>query len=135
MRYGSYHSQMSRKGAPERSEIMRQTADRQGTWTIDYLTWRGDRNQGVVILDEDRCLSGGDSLYRYSGRYTVRDRTLLCDGVEMTPAHGGHVTPWGEEAPNCQVVLWGRMAGASIEGMMINPGNPHLRFRMTRQTH
>ncbi len=113
---------------------MPQTGDWQGTWTIDYLTWSGDRNQGVVILDEDRCLSGGDSLYRYSGRYTVRDRTLLCDGVEMTPAHGSRVTPWGEEAPACQVVLWGRMAGASIEGMMINPGNPHLRFRMTKQT-
>ena len=88
----------------------------------------------VVILDDERCLSGSDALYRYSGRYTVRDRTLLCDGVEMTPANGCRVTPWGEEASACQVVLWGRRAGAAIEGMMINPGNPHLRFRMTRQT-
>ena len=40
---------------------MPQTGDWQGTWTIDYLTWSGDRTQGVVILDEDRCLSGGDS--------------------------------------------------------------------------
>ena len=67
---------------------MSQTGDWQGTWTIDYLTWTGDRNQGVVILDDERCLSGSDALYRYSGRYTVRDRTLLCDGVEMTPANG-----------------------------------------------
>ena len=114
--------------------MMPQTGDWQGTWTIDYLTWSGDRNEGVVILDDERCLSGSDALYRYSGRYTVRDRTLLCDGVEITPANGYRLTPWGEEAPACQVVLWGRRAGAAIEGMMINPGNPHLRFRMTKQT-
>src|SRR3989475_12787486 len=112
---------------------MSQSGQWQGSWSIDYRTWPGFRRQGVVILDDERCISGSDGLYRYSGRYTVRDRTLLCDGVEMTPANGCHVTPWGEKAPICQIVLWGRMAGASIEGMMINPGNPNLRFRMTKR--
>jgi len=112
---------------------MPQSSDWQGTWTIDYLTWTGDRHQGVVVLDDERCLSGSDALYRYSGRYTVRDRTLLCDGVEMTATDGCRTTPWGEEATGCCVSLWGQRAGRAIEGMMISPGNPHLRFRMTKQ--
>jgi len=97
MLYGSYNESPSRKGALERSHD--HAADRRLAGHVDdrlpHVEWR--QEPGVVTLDDERCLSGSDSLYRYSGRYTVRDRTLLCDGVEMTPANGCRLTPWARK--------------------------------------
>jgi len=112
---------------------MLETADWQGQWAIHYDRLDGTEAEGLMILDSDRCVSGGDALCRYSGHYTVRDNTLLCDGVEMTSPSGLRVTPWGEGTATSQVVLWGRKAGAVIMGMMMNLGHPHLRFYMTRR--
>jgi hypothetical protein len=110
-----------------------ETADWRGQWTIHYERLDGTTAEGLLILGSDCRVSGGDALCRYSGHYTVRDNTLLCDGVEMTSDSGLRVTPWGEGAATSQVVLWGRKAGARIMGMMMNLGNPHLRFHMTRR--
>lgn len=92
-------------------------------WAVEFVTDNGNYSAGVVVFETGRVL-GGDSVFFYTGDFTLKDNTIQAN---IKVRHHGKLPPmsvWKQNDPEFDVRISGTFSESAISATATRDDEP-----------